>query len=574
MYFRVMLIFLFATMARAESYVAPEPSTGLAKLAHAQGKHGMVAAANPYAARAAMTMLQKGGNAVDAAIAAQMVLNLVEPQSSGIGGGAFLLYYSGETGNIVAFDGRETAPAADNPSLFLDSKGAPLKFYDAVIGGKSVGVPGTLRMLEAAHKKYGRLPWAALFMPAIDLCEKGFRVSPRLHMLLEKDKFLRLDAKANAYFYRQDGKAKKAGEILKNPDLARVFRGIAENGADAFYRGSIADDIVNAVRNRKKNPGYMTLSDLEGYRAMERRPLCGNYRNYKICGIPPPSSGGETVLQIMGIISNFDLGEKPESAESVHIVSEAERLAFADRDRYLADPDFSPIPLSGLLDPAYVKSRAMLIDRHAAMERVMPGNPPGSETVKTSGARAMEFHSTSHLSIVDRDGNAVSMTTSIEDGFGSRVMVDGFLLNNELTDFSFLPEKDGMPVANRVEAGKRPRSSMSPTFVFDEKGRLYAVLGSPGGPFIIDIVAKTLVALLYWHMSMADSIALPNFGSIGGPLLLESDTPVVLLQPALERMGHPVMTRELNSGVHGIESMSVGWEGAADPRREGIAIGY
>ncbi|HQT25524.1 MAG TPA: gamma-glutamyltransferase, partial [Burkholderiales bacterium] len=545
MLLRLILIFLFAVVAKAEGYVAPEPSTGINQVMHAQGKHGMVSAANPLAARAGMTMLEKGGNAVDAAIAAQMVLNLVEPQSSGIGGGAFLLFYSGKTRKISAFDGRETAPAADNPSLFLDSAGNPLKFYVAVIGGKSVGVPGTLRMLEAAHRKYGRLPWSELFGPAIALCENGFPVSPRLHSLLGKDRFLRLDPVADTYFYHEDGKPKNVGEILKNPQLAAAFREIAKGGADAFYKGRIAKDIVNAVRNRKGNPGYMTLADMSGYHAVERRPVCGNYRTFEICGMPPPSSGGETVLQIMGILSNFDMGRQPESAESVHLISEAERLAFADRDRYLADPDFVRIPLKGLLDPSYLKERASLINMNEAMAKVMPGNPPGSERVKTAGASAMEFHSTSHVSIVDRDGNAVSMTTSIEDGFGSRVMVDGFLLNNELTDFSFLPEKEGMPVANRVEAGKRPRSSMSPTFVFDEKGRLYAVLGSPGGPFIIDIVAKTLVALLDWHQSIAESIALPNFGSIGGPLMLEKDTPIDALQASLEKMGHPVSIREL-----------------------------
>lgn len=574
MLFRLIVLYaLLTSSVRADGYIAPEPATGVRQVMHAAGRHGMVAAANPFAAKAGMMMLEKGGNAVDAAIAAQMVLNLVEPQSSGIGGGAFLLYYSVKNGRISAFDGREKAPSADSPKLFLDSQGKPLKFYDAVIGGKSVGVPGNLRMLEMAHNEYGRLPWAELFGPAIDLCEKGFPVSPRLHALLDRDKFLRLNGDARAYFYHEDESPRNVGEILKNPELAEVFRQIAEKGADAFYKGKVAKDIVNAVRSQKKNPGYMTLADMASYHAVEREPVCGNYRAYKICGMPPPSSGGATVLQIMGMLSHFDMGDTPESIESVHLVAEAERLAFADRDRYVADPDFEYVPLKGLVDPAYLKERASLIKMNEAMENASPGNPPGSEKVKTAGAAAMEFHSTSHLSIVDRDGNAVSMTTSIEDGFGSRVMVDGFLLNNELTDFSFLPEKDGMPVANRVEPGKRPRSSMSPTLVF-KNGRLYAVLGSPGGPFIIDIVAKTLVALLDWRQGMAGSIALPNFGSIGGPLLLEKDTPLDTFQAALEKMGHHVRITELNSGVHGVEKISSGWEGAADPRREGIAIGY
>ena len=569
----ILFAFVFPLFCGAGDYVEPEPSSGRAHAGDSSGGRGMVAVANPHAARAALFMLEKGGDALDAAIAAQMVLNLVEPQSSGIGGGAFLLYFSGKNGRISAFDGRETAPAADNPSLFLDSEGNPLKFYDAVVGGRSVGVPGELRMLELAHREYGKLPWRELFVPAIELCEKGFPVSPRLHLLLEKDKYLKLNSKAKAYFYHEDGSPRDVGEILKNPELGRVFRQIAEGGAGAFYMGWIAKDIVNAVRSQEENPGYMTLADMAGYHAVERKAVCGNYRAYRICGMPPPSSGGETVLQILGILSGFDMGLKPESAESVHLMAEAERLAYADRDRYIADPDFEYVPLNGLIDPSYLRERAGLIEMKKAIRDVRPGNPPGSGKVATSGGPAMEFHSTSHISIVDGEGNAVSMTASIENGFGSRVMVDGFMLNNELTDFSFLPEKDGMPVANRVEGGKRPRSSMSPTLVFDSKG-LYAILGSPGGPFIIDIVAKNLVALLDWRLNMAGSIALPNFGSIGGPVLLEKDTSAETLQGSLMEMGHRIRITELNSGVHGIERLPSGWEGAADPRREGIAIGF
>ena len=533
----------------------------------------MVAAANPLAVKAGMAMLEKGGNAVDAAIAVQMVLNLVEPQSSGIGGGAFLLHYS-KDGKISAFDGREVAPAADTPALFLDAQGRPLKFYDAVIGGRSVGVPGTLRMLEAVHRKYGKLPWATLFGPAIALCEQGFPVSPRLHALLLRDKFLPLHEKAKAYFYHADGSPRDVGEKLSNPELAGVFREIAKGGANAFYKGKIARDIVAAVHGQEKNPGLMTEADLSGYRAVERSPVCGSYRAYRICGMPPPSSGGVAVLQIFGMLSRFDMGGQPESLQAVHLISEAERLAFADRDRYLADPDFETVPLSGLIDPGYLASRASLIRDARAMEKVFPGEPPGSARLKTEGGSAMEFHSTSQISIVDRWGNAVSMTTSIEDGFGSRVMVDGFLLNNELTDFSFEPEREGKPVANRVEPGKRPRSSMAPTLVFDEKGRLYAVLGSPGGPFIIDIVAKTLIALIDWHLDMEEAIALPNVGSIGGPVLLEKGTRLEDLKVPLERIGHEVRIMDLNSGVHGVERASIGWEGGADPRREGIVLGY
>lgn len=570
-------MFLLAAAApgHATGFIAPEGATGTGPVNHAEGRRGMIAAANPLAAKAGMAMLEQGGDAVDAAIAAQMVLNLVEPQSSGIGGGAFLLYYSARNGKVAAFDGRETAPAADRPDLFLGRDGRPLGFYDAVIGGKSVGVPGNLRMLEMVHREHGKLPWATLFKPAIALCEKGFLVSPRLHALLLRDRFLTLHEKARAYFYHADGSPRDVGERLKNPELARVFRKIASSGADAFYRGAIAQDIVAAVRTQKKNPGFMTLADLAGYRAVERSPVCGNYRAYRVCGMPPPSSGGATVLQILGILQAFDMGAlKPESLQAVHLMTEAERLSFADRDRYLADPDFVPIPLDGLVDPGYLKLRASLIKPGRAMVKAFPGKPPGSDTVKTAGAVAPEFHSTSHISVVDDGGDAVSMTTSIEDGFGSRVMVDGFLLNNELTDFSFEPEKDGMPVANRVEPGKRPRSSMSPTFVFDRKNRLVAAVGSPGGPFIIDYVAKTLVALLDWNLDISGAIALPNFGSVGGPVLLEKGSGLERLKAPLEAMGHEVRIADLNSGVHGVNRIASGWEGAADPRREGIAIGY
>jgi len=559
--------------ASAAEYAPPEAATGLGPAGHVQGRHGMVAAANPLAVKAGMAILEAGGNAVDAAVAVQMVLNLVEPQSSGIGGGAFLLHYS-KDGKISAFDGREVAPAADTPALFLDAKGRPLKFYDAVIGGRSVGVPGTLRMLEAAHRKYGKLPWATLFGPAIALCEQGFPVSPRLHALLLRDKFLPLQEKAKAYFYHADGSPRAVGEKLSNPELAGVFREVAKGGADAFYNGKIARDIVAAVRGQQKNPGLMTEADLSGYRAVERSPVCGNYRAYRLCGMPPPSSGGVAVLQILGMLSRFDMGSQPESLQAVHLMAEAERLAFADRDRYLADPDFESVPLSGLIDPGYLASRSALIRDERAMERVYPGKPPGSARLKTEGGSAMEFHSTSQISVVDRWGNAVSMTTSIEDGFGSRVMADGFLLNNELTDFSFDPEREGKPVANRVEPEKRPRSSMSPTFVFDEKGRLYAVLGSPGGPFIIDTVAKTLIAMIDWHLGMEDAIALPNAGSIGGPVLLEKGTELEGLKSPLEKLGHEVRIMDLNSGVHGVERIPSGWEGGADPRREGIVLGY
>ncbi|NNM81844.1 MAG: gamma-glutamyltransferase [Burkholderiales bacterium] len=563
------LCLLVALGVHAEAYVAPEPATGFAKVNRAEGYGAMIAAANPHAVEAGIEILKEGGDAVDAAIAMQMVLNLVEPQSSGIGGGAFLLHYSKKDGKISAFDGRETAPMADGPDLFLDRNGKPLQFYAAVVGGKSVGVPGNLRMLELAHEKYGKIPWAKLFDPAIRLAEQGFTISPRLHFLLSKDKFLPDNPAARAYFYRQDGTAKEVGTVLKNPELARDFREISKEGARAFYRGRIAHDIVAAVRGQVKNPGKLSLSDLENYRAVEREAICSEYRKYRVCGMPAPSSGGITVLEILGLLQRFDMGGiEPESARSIHLVTEAERLAFADRNRYVADPRDTIIP--DLLDRGYLENRSALIDMDRSMQKVEPGNPPGSARVNTAGADAPEFHSTSHLSIVDRDGNAVSMTTSIEDGFGSRIMVDGFMLNNELTDFSFAPEQDGKPVANRVGPGKRPRSSMAPTLVFDEKGGLYAIAGSPGGPFIIDYVAKILISLIDWHLDPAKAVSMPNFGSVGGPLFLEKDTSLDALAPVLEKMGHVVKIGELNSGAHVVERGNSGWAGAADPRREGV----
>jgi gamma-glutamyltranspeptidase / glutathione hydrolase len=555
---------------------SPEPATGWTPKTLVTSRREMVVAANPQAVEAGMKVLERGGSAVDAAIVVQLVLNVVEPQSSGIGGGAFMLFHNGRSGLLTAYDGRETAPAAAKPDRFLDAAGKPLAFHQAVVGGRSVGVPGLLRMLELAHKQYGKLPWAQLFEPAIALAESGFAVSPRLHAELAGDRYLTQE-RAKAYFYNRDGTPVAAGQTLRNPAFAQTLKRIAAGGADAFYEGDIARDIVETV-DRAANPGDMTERDVANYRAKVREPVCGRYRAYRICGVPLPSSGTMTVLQILGLLEPFDMKAiGPGSLLGVHLFSEAGRLAFADRDLYLADPDFV-VPPAGYLDPAYLRERSRLIRSDTSMGRAVAGTPPSDNGTRRKIAYGVgatpEFPSTSHFSIVDRAGNAVAMTTTIEDAFGSRLMTrGGFLLNNELTDFSFAPESDGKPVANRVEAGKRPRSSMAPTIVYDNKGKLYMILGSTGGSAIINHVAKTLMAVLDGDLDVQSAIDLPNVGSRNGPTELEAGTPAEALAPRLQALGHETWVGEENSGVHAIVRTRTGWSGGADPRREGVARG-
>ena len=533
----------------------------------------MVVAAHPLAARAGYDVLARGGGAVDAAIAAELVLNLVEPQSSGIGGGAFLLHYDAKRAVLAAYDGRETAPAAAKPDRFLGTDGKPLDWPGAVVSGRSAGVPGLLRVLELAHREHGKLPWAELFRPAIGLAERGFPISPRLHALVAADRFLALDDNARRYFYLDDGKAKPAGTLLRNPEFAAVLKRVASAGAGAFYRGAIARDVAAAVRGRKRSPGDLSEADLSAYAAKERAPLCGNYRSWKVCGMPPPSSGGFAVLQMLEILEHFDLRAlRPDSVEAVHLFAEAGRLAYADRNLYIADPDFVAAPLAALLDPRYLDSRAKLIDLKRSMGRAQAGDP--ARVAALYGlAEPLELPSTTHVSVVDAEGNAVALTASIEAAFGNRQMVRGFLLNNELTDFSWEPEERGKPVANRVEAGKRPRSSMAPTMVFDANGKLIMVIGSPGGHSIINYVALTLVNVLDWGMDIQKAIGAPRMGSRNGPTELERGTRLERLAPELERMGHSVRIRAEASGLHGIVRTREGWAGGADPRREGVALG-
>src|SRR5579883_1486 len=567
-------LFFIIASARAQA-PAPEAATGVAPKHATLAQHDMVVAAHPLAAEAGRQMLRQGGSAIDAAIAAELVLNLVEPQSSGIGGGGFITYWSAGERRVTSFDGRETAPLAARPDRFLGADGKPLSFYEAVVGGRSVGTPGLLRLLELAHRRYGMLRWETLFQPAIALAEKGFPLSQRLHALLERDPFLRQREPTRSYFYGADGAPKAAGTMLVNPAFAAVLRAVAAKGADAFYQGAIAEDIAAAVQHAAVSPGDLAASDLAGYQAKERAPVCGPYRAYRICGMGPPSSGAVTLLEILGMLERFDLArDRPPSFAGAHLFAEAGRLAFADRNRYLADADFVAVPVRGLLDGGYLKARAELIDKeHAMAGPAAPGDPPGSQARLWGGDHAPELPSTSDLSIIDREGDALAMTASIENAFGSRVMVDGFLLNNELTDFSFVPEEDGRPVANRVEPGKRPRSAMAPTLVFDAEGKLALVVGSAGGPAIINDVAKAIIAVIDWGYDMQAAIDLPNLGNRNGATEIEAGPSAPSLSAALTALGHRVQISDRPSGLTGIRVTPGGLEGAADPRRDGAALG-
>jgi gamma-glutamyltranspeptidase / glutathione hydrolase len=539
-------LFVFCVAAQAQ-LLGPEIDTGRVEKQAVVAQRFMVAAADPLAVEAGLEILRAGGSAADAAIAVQLVLGLVEPQSSGLGGGAFVLHWSEKQKRVRSYDGRETAPAAARPERFLDRQGNPQEFMLSVASGRAVGVPGVPRLLERLHREHGRLPWARLFEPAIRLAEGGFAKTRRLTRLLEREQLLRKDPAARELFY--------AGPRILNREYGATLKALAEKGAGAFYSGPIAEDIVRAVR------ADMTLEDLAGYRVIEREPVCGSYRMYRLCGMGPPSSGGIGVLQILGLLERIGFADaKPGSAEAVHLFSEAARLAYADRLRYVADPAFVPQPVAKLLEPKYLDARAKLIG-------------PRSMNFAVPGDLDSEAAGTSHLSIVDAEGNAVAMTTTIEHAFGSRILVRGFLLNNQLTDFGFLPTIAGRPAANRVEPGKRPRSSMAPTFVFERDGKLKMLVGSPGGLAIINYVAKTLVATLDWGMDIQAAISLPNFGSTNGPTFLERGTDYEELGDALAERGHVLNYTPLTSGLHGIERVPGGWRGGADPRREGIAAG-
>jgi gamma-glutamyltranspeptidase / glutathione hydrolase len=606
-----------ATQSPQFTYTAPilpEAASGFTAKPGWATKKFAVAAANPLATDAGYQILKAGGSAVDAAVAVQMVLGLVEPQSSGIGGGAFLLHQDGKAGGkMEAFDGRETAPAAATESLFMGADGKPMAFTDAVVGGRSVGVPGTVKMLEQAHKQHGKLPWATLFQPAISLAENGFKVSPRLNALVTGEKNLKNDPVAAAYFYDAAGAAWPVGHLLKNPAYAAVMRGIAKDGSKALLEGAVAQAIVDKVRKHPTNAGSLSLQDLANYAPKKRDPLCFDYavkpETYQICGMPPPSSGAIAIGQILGILNNTNAPQLPLNAtkaptaeeflspEWLHLYLEASRLAFADRAQYVADPDFVTPPAgswTSLLDPAYLTQRSKLIG-DMSMKTAVAGVPIASGAIKTSENQKYApmpdqiEYGTSHISIIDAAGNALAMTTTIEGAFGSMQMVSpnpslsgGFLLNNELTDFSFAPaDASGKPIANRVEPGKRPRSSMAPTLVIDKTtGKVIMSAGSPGGALIIHFTAKTLIGTLNWDMNAQQAIDLPNFGSLNGPSILEAKRFPVAVVEALKAKGHEIREIDMTSGLQAIERTTSsgaatydGFFGGADPRREGVVLG-
>ncbi len=532
----------------------------------------MIAIANPLAAEAGARVLRNGGSAADAMVAAQAVLGLVEPQSSGLGGGAFLVWYDAASGALTTLDGRETAPLAASPVLFQDENGEPLEFFDAVVGGRSVGTPGTPALMEEAHRRWGRAPWRMLFGEAIRLAEDGFAVSPRLAASVAEDAERLARFYATRAYFLPGGVPLQAGAQLRNPDYAETLRALAQGGARAFYTGLIAQDIADTVRSAPGNPGVLTTADLAIYRVKERAAVCVVYRAHDICGMGPPSSGALTVGQILGMLDSYDLAALgPDSAEAWRLIGDASRLAFADRGRYMADNDFVPVPVKGLVDPAYLTQRAQLLAGDDALPEVAPGVPDFDHALIWAEDASIEFPSTSHISIVDSYGNALSMTTTIENGFGSRLMVRGFLLNNELTDFSFRSHEDGVPIANRVEPGKRPRSSMAPTIVLKD-GKPVLVVGSPGGSRIIGYVAKTIIAYLDWGLDVQAAISSPNLVNRFGTFDLEEGTAAAGLEEALVGLGYEVSVQDLNSGVHAI-AIGEGLQGGADPRREGIALG-
>jgi gamma-glutamyltranspeptidase / glutathione hydrolase len=560
--------------APALSLDLPEGPSGLTPKPLVKAEKHMIVAAHPLAAEAGLEMLRKGGAAIDAGIATQMVLTLVEPQSSGIGGGAFILYWEAAAETLTSYDGRETAPSQATPELLLDADGNPLPRREAMHGGLSVGVPGVLAALKLVHDEYGKLPWAELFQPAIGLARDGFAVSPRLNKMLSQADPKSFTPSARAYFFDDSGAPRPEGYTLKNPELAGTFEIIAREGADAFYRGAIAADIASAVQNDPRRPGVLSIEDLETYTAWPRPPVCMAYRERNVCGAGPPSSGAVAVGQTLGLLAPFDLGATPFTPDAAHLIAEAERLAYADRGRYLADPDFVAVPLKGLLDADYLAERRSLIDPERAQSSVSAGTPPVVPPSAFGRDHTKEKGGTSHISVVDAWGDAFSMTTSIESAFGARTMVGGFLLNNQLTDFSFLPkDAAGRPIANRVEPGKRPRSSMDPTMIFGADGKLNHVLGSPGGPGIIVFNLKTIFALLDWELDAAQAAALLNFGSTQDVVLMEPDPAWDSLAADLEARGHKVRRMDMTSGEHIIAVTPDGLEGGADPRREGVALG-
>ncbi len=554
----------------------PEPASGVKAKSVAFAKQYMVAAAHPLATEAGLEILARGGSAIDATIAVQLVLNLVEPQSSGIGGGAFMLHFDAAKKATVAYDGRETAPMLSTPKLFLGEDGKPIRFADAVRSGKSVGVPGVLRALEAAHAAYGKLEWAALFQPAIRLAENGYPLSARTVQQAsgtQNSVLMQSNPATKAMFFNADNTPKAAGTIIKNIALANLLKRIAKGGADAFYIGETARNIATAVGAHVR-PGVLSEGDLAGYRTRISEPVCGLYRTYRVCGMSMPSSGGVAIVQMLGVLERFDMGAlKPNSAEAIHLFSEAGRLAYADREKFAADDRFADVPVAALISADYLRARSAMIRTDKTLGRAPAGTPVNVKTAFAGDATLSET-GTSHISIVDAAGNAVSMTTSIDASFGSLIFVDGFFLNNQLTDFSLAPaDADGNAVANAVFPGKRPRSAMSPMLIFSKNGELTMSIGSALGSTIINQVAKSIVGVIDWKLDMQAAISLPNIGSRNGPTDLEKNTPAEKTATALQALGHEVRIADIPGGLQGILRVPEGWQGGADPRRDGLAKG-
>ena len=572
---------LVALVSAVFAFSAASRSATAQLAAPLSAKQELVVSANPYASEAGLRILREGGGAVDAAIAVQLVLTLVEPQSSGVGGGAFMLFY-GAPGKrapaaITAYEGRETAPAAATPDMFM-SNGRPEGFGAVGVGGLAVGVPGAMRMLELAHRDHGRLPWAKVFAPAIEIAEKGFAVSPRLFQLLNGFKRFARGDDFRRYFYEESGEPHPVGYVLKNSEYAAALREFAAKGAEPMYTGDLAAAIAAKVQGNNVRAGRMTAEDLAKYRARVTQPLCTAYRSWRVCGPQLPSSGGVTTQQVLGMLGEFDLAKlRNEPAQAIHLFVEASRLAFADRTLYLGDPEFVPAPVAEMLAPAYLRDRAALIDPKKALPNVAAGAPRPGVAWEFAPGTAAERPSTSHFSIADRFGDAVAMTTSVQGAFGSQLMVGGFILNNQLTDFDYAPESGGKPIANRIEGGKRPLSSMAPTMLLDDQGRLRLLVGSPGGTHIIGFVAQSIVGFVDWQQSAQQAVAAPHYLAEGGSVELEEDTDVVAQRAALEALGHTVALRNMNSGLHAISIdytrrgrvLSAG----VDPRREGAARG-
>ena len=561
-----------AQVAQQPSRAQPEAATGWQVKRVVRATRQIVVAAHPLAANAARKMLRRGGSAVDAAIAAQLVLNLVEPQSSGLGGGGFLVHWDAKAKTLATYDGREVAPMAAKPDRFM-TNGRRMNFYSAMKSAASVGVPGLMRMLELSHAKHGRLPWGDLFQPAIELAETGFPVGKRLNRLLRVARGSAFSPLARAYFFDDFGSPWPVGHLLKNPALAKTLRTLGNKGAEAFYTGPIAAAIIGAVNGAPGSPGDMTYWDFADYRAKPRKPVCAPYRTYKVCGMGPPSSGALTIGYVLQLLEPFNLGKEPLNGNALHLISEAQKLAYADRGRYMADADFVPVP-KGLLAKSYLDARRNLINANSPMRRAEPGKPPGVRHGAFGHDGTIDKSGTTHISIIDASGNAVSMTTTIESAFGSGLMAGGFLLNNELTDFSLVPaDSKGRSIANRVEGGKRPRSSMSPTIVFDGNGKIKMVLGSPGGSRIILYVLKALIAHIDWGLGAQEVASLPTFGSRNGPFEIEAGPWASGLARAMKERGHALHISPMTSGLAVIVARDTYLEGGADPRREGVALG-